>query len=152
MENNWQYSTTYYSPCKIIDIQTLWGETIYRVWLPDRDAVVKVSADTLRPLETEFDAEIQKNKILYISAAAKIVQTTQESVSGENEQVLLSPIESNVIPLPHQVSALKRAISKPQVHYLIADEVGLGKTIEAGLIMRELKLRGMVVWSNVHSS
>ena len=144
MNNIWQYSTTYHSPCKIVDTQTLWGETIYRVWLPDRDAVVKVSAVTLQPLETEFDAEIQKNKILYISAAAKIVQTTQESVSGENEQVLLSPIESNVIPLPHQVSALKRAISKPQVRYLIADEVGLGKTIEAGLIMRELKLRGMV--------
>jgi SNF2 family DNA or RNA helicase len=30
------------------------------------------------------------------------------------------------------------------VRYLLADEVGLGKTIEAGLIMRELKLRGLV--------
>ena len=29
------------------------------------------------------------------------------------------------------------------VRYILADEVGLGKTIEAGLIMRELKLRGM---------
>lgn len=31
-----------------------------------------------------------------------------------------------------------------QVRYLFADEVGLGKTIEAGLVMRELKLRGLV--------
>ncbi|GIW56406.1 MAG: hypothetical protein KatS3mg082_2810 [Nitrospiraceae bacterium] len=30
------------------------------------------------------------------------------------------------------------------MRYLLADEVGLGKTIEAGLIMRELKLRGLV--------
>jgi superfamily II DNA or RNA helicase len=30
------------------------------------------------------------------------------------------------------------------VRYLLADEVGLGKTIEAGLVMRELKLRGLV--------
>jgi SNF2 family DNA or RNA helicase len=39
---------------------------------------------------------------------------------------------------------LSRAISGDRVRYLLADEVGLGKTIEAGLIMRELKLRGLV--------
>ena len=31
-----------------------------------------------------------------------------------------------------------------RIRYLLADEVGLGKTIEAGLIFRELKLRGLV--------
>jgi SNF2 family DNA or RNA helicase len=30
------------------------------------------------------------------------------------------------------------------VRFLLADEVGLGKTIEAGLIFKELKLRGLV--------
>lgn len=49
-----------------------------------------------------------------------------------------------MIPLPHQIHALSRAISGDRVRYLLADEVGLGKTIEAGLIMRELKLRGLV--------
>jgi len=53
-------------------------------------------------------------------------------------------MESNVIPLPHQIHALFRAISGDRVRYLLADEVGLGKTIEAGLVMRELKLRGLV--------
>ncbi|MFP4039638.1 MAG: DEAD/DEAH box helicase [Desulfosudaceae bacterium] len=53
-------------------------------------------------------------------------------------------MESNVIPLPHQIRALSRAISGDRIRYLLADEVGLGKTIEAGLIMRELKLRGLV--------
>jgi superfamily II DNA or RNA helicase len=60
------------------------------------------------------------------------------------QDVLLAPIESSVIPLPHQIRALSRAISSDRVRYLLADEVGLGKTIEAGLIMRELKLRGLV--------
>ena len=53
-------------------------------------------------------------------------------------------MESHVIPLPHQIHALSRAISGDRVRYLLADEVGLGKTIEAGLVMRELKLRGLV--------
>jgi SNF2 family DNA or RNA helicase len=57
---------------------------------------------------------------------------------------LAAPIESSVIPLPHQIKALSKAVSSNSVRYLLADEVGLGKTIEAGLIMRELKLRGMV--------
>ena len=56
----------------------------------------------------------------------------------------MAPLEAGVIPLPHQLYALTRAMSEEQVRYLLADEVGLGKTIEAGLIFRELKLRGLV--------
>jgi len=57
--------------------------------------------------------------------------------------LLLAPIQSSVVPLPHQLYALNRAMSRDRIRYLLADEVGLGKTIEAGLILRELKLRGM---------
>ncbi len=57
---------------------------------------------------------------------------------------LLAPIAASVVPLPHQIKALSRAVSDDRVRYLLADEVGLGKTIEAGLIIRELKLRGRV--------
>lgn len=47
-------------------------------------------------------------------------------------------------PLPHQLIALERALAHNPVRVLLADEVGLGKTIEAGLIMSELKARGRV--------
>jgi SNF2 family DNA or RNA helicase len=56
---------------------------------------------------------------------------------------LIAPLEGSVIPLPHQLYALQRAMSGDRVRYLLADEVGLGKTIEAGLILRELKVRGL---------
>lgn len=46
-------------------------------------------------------------------------------------EVLLAPIKSSVIPLPHQIRALSRAIANDRVRYLLADEVGLGKTIKA---------------------
>lgn len=45
-------------------------------------------------------------------------------------------------PLPHQVVALERALATNPVRLLFADEVGLGKTIEAGMVITELKARG----------
>jgi hypothetical protein len=46
------------------------------------------------------------------------------------------------VPLPHQQLIAVRAVETFPRGYLLADEVGLGKTIEAGLILRELLLSG----------
>ncbi|GIW90003.1 MAG: hypothetical protein KatS3mg109_0435 [Pirellulaceae bacterium] len=46
--------------------------------------------------------------------------------------------------LPHQIEAVKTALGKMRGYCLLADEVGLGKTIEAGIIIKELLLRGLV--------
>jgi len=143
LNSNWQYSTTYNIACKVLDTQTLWDQTICRIWLSDSDTVVKVPFDSLMPIKIDIDTYKEVNKILYISSAAKIAQAIENYSEQNHERVLLAPMESNVIPLPHQISALKKAISKEQIRYLVADEVGLGKTIEAGLILRELKLRGL---------
>lgn len=48
---------------------------------------------------------------------------------------------SRVEPKLHQVSVALRALEKPQPRLILADEVGLGKTIEAGLILKELRAR-----------
>ena len=44
---------------------------------------------------------------------------------------------------PHQVAVLHRVASNYPHRFLLADEVGLGKTIEAGLVIKELKARGV---------
>ncbi|WP_422615129.1 SNF2-related protein, partial [Frankia torreyi] len=49
---------------------------------------------------------------------------------------------ATVVPLPHQVRIAVRAVETFPRGYLLADEVGLGKTVEAGLILRELLLSG----------
>ena len=130
----WAWSQAHQQHVKVIENSGLWGQSFYRVWLQQQDSVVKVVAKDL--LHIEGQQKPNANFISYVSVAAKIANAQQEDI-------LLAPIESNVIPLPHQLKALNKAMSRKQIRYLFADEVGLGKTIEAGLVMRELKLRGM---------
>lgn len=47
-------------------------------------------------------------------------------------------------PLPHQLETAKRVLLELRGRAILADEVGLGKTIEAGLILKEYLLRGLV--------
>jgi SNF2 family DNA or RNA helicase len=46
-------------------------------------------------------------------------------------------------PLPHQLETAQRVIQELGGRAILADEVGLGKTIEAGLIIKEYQLRGL---------
>ncbi len=48
-----------------------------------------------------------------------------------------------VVPYPHQIETAKRVIFDMHGQAILADEVGLGKTIEAGLILKEYLLRGL---------
>ncbi|WP_216640952.1 helicase-related protein [Thermus scotoductus] len=51
---------------------------------------------------------------------------------------------SRVDPLPHQLEAVYDYLLKlPRVRFLLADDAGAGKTIMAGLLIRELELRGL---------
>src|SRR3989304_2070950 len=51
---------------------------------------------------------------------------------------------SRVDPLPHQLEAIYDHLLKlARVRFLLADDAGAGKTIMAGLLIPELKLRGM---------
>lgn len=52
-------------------------------------------------------------------------------------QGLTSLLSAGIDFVPHQVAAVRRVLSDPIQRYLLADEVGLGKTIEAGLIIRQ---------------
>lgn len=131
----WAWSLEHRETCRIVEAQDLWGEAFYRVWVPSKDAVVRLGADQLR--NTRDSGPSTASWVSYVAAAGRVADAL-------SQDVLLAPIEASVIPLPHQIRALSRAVAGDRVRYLLADEVGLGKTIEAGLIMRELKLRGRV--------
>lgn len=131
---HWCWHARHAAPCRVVDRQDVWGETAYRVWLPAKDAVIRARAKDLLTLDSVRPTVEQ---ILHTAAAAKLLDALEDNL-------LLAPIQSSVVPLPHQLYALNRAMSRDRIRYLLADEVGLGKTIEAGLILRELKLRGMI--------
>ncbi|MGO0122457.1 DEAD/DEAH box helicase [Desulfothermobacter acidiphilus] len=130
------YSVIHNQPCYLLQTETLWGQTFCRVWLPVEGVVVRVRAEELVPLE-EHASSLGAHHLVCVAAAARIEEALAQGV-------LLAPLSASVIPLPHQIHALSRAVSGDRIRYLLADEVGLGKTIEAGLIMQELKLRGLV--------
>ncbi|MHC5019507.1 MAG: helicase-related protein, partial [Planctomycetota bacterium] len=47
-----------------------------------------------------------------------------------------------VTPEPYQVESVHRMVSAPRARFMLADDVGLGKTIQTGLLMAELAARG----------
>lgn len=52
-----------------------------------------------------------------------------------------APFRAGIAVMQHQLVPLQKALSLPRANLFIADDVGLGKTIEAGLILQELLLR-----------
>jgi superfamily II DNA or RNA helicase len=52
---------------------------------------------------------------------------------------------SQVDPLPHQIEAIYHyIIQNPSIRFLLADDPGAGKTVMSGLLLKELKYRGLV--------
>ncbi|MCE5173533.1 DEAD/DEAH box helicase [Paenibacillus profundus] len=60
-----------------------------------------------------------------------------------DELLCLSHVQ-NVEPLPHQVETARKVLHEMRGRAILADEVGLGKTIEAGLVLKEYMIRGLV--------
>ena len=63
------------------------------------------------------------------------------AVATADSKALQAPFRSGITIEDYQLDPVVRALSMPRANLLIADDVGLGKTIEAGLVVQELLLR-----------
>jgi len=63
------------------------------------------------------------------------------AASSADVKAIQAPFRSGVTLEDYQLDPVARAIQMPRVNLLIADDVGLGKTIEAGLVAQELVIR-----------
>lgn len=111
-----------------------WSYVSYKVFNPVTGRVYKANEEQLSSSGSTM--QYDENYLRYVTLLSKI---KNETAGG-----FLSSLASGIIPLPHQLHVLNRAMETNNIRYILADEVGLGKTIEAGMIIRELKSRGLV--------
>ncbi|HPS03164.1 MAG TPA: SNF2-related protein, partial [Candidatus Sumerlaeota bacterium] len=101
----------------------------------------QVPADALSSISDRFDRIVQG----MVPATTERLERLWLSVEAEELPLMESAAaltSAKVDLLPHQVVLVHRVANARPKRFLIADEVGLGKTIEAALILRELASRG----------
>jgi SNF2 family DNA or RNA helicase len=117
--------------CEIVGEKEVFGQRIAWIRLMEDSSFHEVPYDELDKQAIDFSMPYLR----YVSIAAKI----KDEVA---QKKILAPYESSLIPLPHQILVLEKVMQSNQNRFMLADEVGMGKTIESGLILKELKIRG----------
>ncbi|AZK47945.1 DEAD/DEAH box helicase [Paenibacillus lentus] len=72
------------------------------------------------------------------------MEAESASLVSSFEEILCLSHLHGVEPLPHQTDTARKVLFEMRGRAILADEVGLGKTIEAGLILKEYIIRGLV--------
>lgn len=117
------------------------AEDHYHVRFPNgQEGRVPVSRLYVRwahPIEdpTDYLADRVTDTPFFFDGRSHIVRylSDQRAAFGGLTALASSAIEL----LPHQVTTVRRVLADPIGRYLLADEVGLGKTIEAGILIRQ---------------
>lgn len=107
------------------------GETLQVIWEIELGTSIEEKLGLPQP--TGFDSP--KVQDAFINAVR------WGAVSSADMRALQAPFRSGIDIEDYQLDPLVRAIQMPRANLLIADDVGLGKTIETGLVIQELIVR-----------
>ncbi len=129
---------------------------------PEQDTLVRLSCldDDAQgePLEVLWEREVDARRLTgdpWASIASRGFDEARlfsaylhtlrwNCVTATNAQLFQAPYRAGIEVKAYQLEPLRKALRMPRVNLFIADDVGLGKTIEAGLILRELLMRQKV--------
>ncbi|MGG3471327.1 protein DpdE [Neobacillus pocheonensis] len=116
----------------------------YEVHFPDSYAAYIDESDIFVRCNVAIDdpSEVLRHKghdtTFYHEHRSKFVKTLLEQRAVTRGMTGL--VSSNIQLYQHQVEVVRRVLEDPIPRYLLADEVGLGKTVEAGVIIRQYLL------------
>jgi len=133
---------TEYGPGTIISKNKMFDKEFYRIFFEGAGKIIEIPLDDLKPIDKPVD--LFKSNVFSSPTEFKLNFLAHSIEVMASSEKALSPANFKINPLPHQLLALDFVIGQFRPRCLLADEVGLGKTIEAALIMEELKLRNIV--------
>lgn len=121
----------------LVTLQSVEGDryddTLQVIWEIERDPIVLPSGSLPEIGPGSFDRPI--------TLQAFLDAVRWSAVTSADVKTLQAPFRSGVAIEDYQLEPVARALDAPRVNLLLADDVGLGKTIEAGLVTQELLLR-----------
>lgn len=132
MTSNWRWWPDGHETVRVLAETGSGSTATVQVVIPSRGVVQRVSAASLQLIGARPWSSAE---LVWRAAATRAIAALAPPGAAATHNRALQP-------LPHQVVALERALATNPVRLLFADEVGLGKTIEAGLVINELKARG----------
>lgn len=111
------------------------GRRLEVLWELELGARVLAASGTLAPPERLDPAR---------RFGAYLASLRWHGVTATEAKRFQAPFRAGIKLMNHQLVPLERALDLPRANLFVADDVGLGKTIEAGLILQELRLRQRV--------
>ena len=113
----------------------------WRVDWADQPSTTEIEM-TLRPAELLDPVERMEAGELSDARAFNLRSAVADMWARNRSEELVSLAHARVDLKPHQVSVAHRVVSESPHRFLLCDEVGLGKTIEAAMVIKELRARG----------
>ncbi|MBW1953789.1 MAG: DEAD/DEAH box helicase family protein, partial [Deltaproteobacteria bacterium] len=130
------------------EFERLWADenpSLKVLTLPEavKQRLIKVAEGVRRPVEIDGTSDIPlqvapPSPLEWLRFA--LIKDGPRLPGGRFVGMETAPVK----PWPHQEVVARRVIATWPFSYLLCDEVGLGKTIEAGLIIRSLYLSGLI--------
>ena len=118
------------------------GIPMWECLLSGNLTMVNLQERDLRPIPITDPSERFQNNMIGSIRAYRLQEVARWYLWQHNHNALVSLGNVRVDIMPHQVGVVHKIVNNYPHRFLLCDEVGLGKTIEAGLALKELRTRG----------